>query len=111
MSLDGAWRGWLGGSLGAGLRRAWIIESMMIDMNEAQARTVEQARQVLTGTQALEFRRAEDDEGRYAWIDQVLRRLDYRQLGRAHKGVVLAYPRRRPTRTAGCSCWSTAPDR
>ena len=42
---------------------------MVIDMNEAQVRTLEQLRQVLAGTQALEFRRAEDDEGRYGWIE------------------------------------------
>ena len=46
-----------------------IIERMVIDMNEAQVRTLEQVRQVLEGTQALEFRRAEDDQGRYGWID------------------------------------------
>jgi hypothetical protein len=38
---------------------------MVIDMNEAQVRTLEQVHQVLEGTQALEFRAAEDDEGRY----------------------------------------------
>lgn len=32
---------------------------MVIDMDEAQVRTLEQVRQVVTGTQALEFRRAE----------------------------------------------------
>jgi len=63
-------------------------------MNEAQVRTVEQVRQVLEGTQALEFRAAEDDEGRYGWIDAVLRRLGYRQLQRADRGVVLAYVQR-----------------
>jgi transposase InsO family protein len=68
-----------------------IIEAMVIDMNEAQVRTLQQVRQVLAGTQALEFSRAEDDEGRYAWIEQVLRRLGYRQLGRAERGSVLAY--------------------
>lgn len=41
---------------------------MVIDMNEVQVRTVEQVREVLQGTQALEFRGAQDDEGRYAWI-------------------------------------------
>ena len=46
---------------------------------------------MVAGTQALEFRRAEDDEGRYGWIEQVLRRFEYRQLGRANKGAVLAY--------------------
>jgi len=67
---------------------------MVIDMNEAQVRTLEQVRQVLEGTQSLEFRRAEDDEGRYAWIESVLRRLEYRQLKRCHRGVVLAYLQR-----------------
>jgi transposase InsO family protein len=67
---------------------------MVIDMNEAQVRTVAQVRQVLEGTQSLEFRRAEDDDGRYAWIESVLRRFDYRQLPRAHRGPVLAYLQR-----------------
>ena len=67
---------------------------MVIDMNEAQVRTVEQVRQVLEGTQALEFRAAEDDEGRYRWIDAVLWRLDYRVLRRVDRGVVLAYLQR-----------------
>jgi hypothetical protein len=64
---------------------------MVIDMNEAQVRSLEQVRQVLAGTQSLEFSRAEDDEGRYAWIESVLRRFEYRQLPRAHRGPVLAY--------------------
>ncbi len=67
---------------------------MVIDMNEAQVRTLEQVRQVLEGTQALEFRQAEDDQGRYAWIESVLRRFDYRQLPRAHRGPVLSYLQR-----------------
>ena len=81
----------MGGSRGAGLRVVSIIEAMVIDMNEAQVRTLEQVRLVVAGTQALEFRRAEDDEGRYGWIEQVLRRFEYRRLGRADKGAVLAY--------------------
>ncbi len=59
---------------------------MVIDMNEGQVRTLEQVRQVVAGTQALEFRRAEDDRGRCAWIESVLRRFDYRQLPRAERG-------------------------
>ena len=55
----------MAGSVGAGMRGVSIIEAMVIDMNEAQVRTLEQVRQVVAGTQALEFRRAEDDEGRY----------------------------------------------
>jgi transposase InsO family protein len=67
---------------------------MVIDMNEGQVRTLEQVRQVMAGTQALQFRRAEDDEGRYAWIESVLHRFDYRQLPRPERGPVLAYLQR-----------------
>ena len=67
---------------------------MVIDMNEAQVRTLEQVRQVLAGTQALEFRGAEDDPERYAWIESVLCRFDYRQLPRQQRGPVLAYVQR-----------------
>lgn len=67
---------------------------MVIDMNEAQVRSVEQVCQVLDGTQALQFSAAEDDAGRYAWIEAVLQRLKYRQLGRADRGAVLAYVQR-----------------
>ena len=70
-----------------------IIEAMVIDMDEAQVRTLEQVRQIVAGTQALEFRRPQDDEGRYGWIEQVLRRFGYRQLTRADKGAVLELER------------------
>lgn len=40
---------------GAGMRGVSIIESMVIDMNEAQVRTLEQVQQVVAGTQALEL--------------------------------------------------------
>jgi transposase InsO family protein len=71
-----------------------IIERMVIDMNEAQVCSLEQVRQVLAGTQALEFRQAEDDEGRYAWVESVLGRLNYRVLPRGDRGPVLAYLQR-----------------
>ncbi|MEN3355841.1 MAG: hypothetical protein V7640_3999 [Betaproteobacteria bacterium] len=64
---------------------------MVIDMNEGQVRTLEQLRQGVAGTQALEFRRAEVVEGRYAWIESVLRRFDSRQLPRPERGPVLAH--------------------
>ena len=63
-------------------------------MNESQVRTLEQVRQVLAGTQALEFAPAQGDEGRYAWIEAVLRRLEYRHLKRSERGLVLAYLQR-----------------
>jgi hypothetical protein len=49
-----------------------IIECMVIDMNEVRVRSLAQVRQVLQGTQALQFRRPEDEAGRYAWIESVL---------------------------------------
>ena len=71
-----------------------IIEWMVIDMNEAQVRTLEQVRQVLAGTQALEFQATADDAGRYAWVESVLRRFEYGRLPRADRGPVLAYLQR-----------------
>lgn len=76
------------------MRSESIIDAMVIDMNEAQVRTVEQMRQVLEGTQALEFGRAQDDEGRYSWIEGVLRRVEYRQLPRGDRAPVLSYLQR-----------------
>jgi transposase InsO family protein len=67
---------------------------MVIDMNEAQVRTLEHVRQMLQGTQSLQLRRAENDESRYAWIESVLRRFDYRRLKRCDRGCVLAYVQR-----------------
>jgi len=68
------------------VREVSIIEARVIDMDEAQIRTLKQVRLVVAGTQAPGFRRAEDDEERYGWIEQVLRRFEYRGLGRADKG-------------------------
>ena len=94
MSLEGGPAGWFGARW-AGIRRGVsIIESMVVDMNESQVRTLEQVRQVLEGTQALEFRCEDDDDRRYAWIAQVLERLAYRRLKRAERGTVLAYLQR-----------------
>jgi hypothetical protein len=51
-------------------------------------------RQVLAGTQGMEFQAAVGDEGRYAWIETVLKRFDYPRLARADRGPVLAYLQR-----------------
>ena len=67
---------------------------MVIDLNEAQVRSLTQVREVLAGTQALTFRPAASDEGRYAWIAQVLDRLVYRRLSRADRGLVRIYLQR-----------------
>lgn len=67
---------------------------MVIDMNEARVRTLEQVRQVLAGMQAMAFQAAADDTGRYAWIESVLERFEYRRLPRSDHGPVLAYLQR-----------------
>ena len=72
---------------------------MVIDMNQAQARTLQQVRQVLAGTQVMEFQAAAGDAGRCAWIKTVLKRFDYRRLARADRGLVLACLQR----LSGCS--------
>ena len=94
MSLEAAWDRRFGGWQAARRRGGSIIESMVIDMNEAQVRTLAQVRQVLADTQAMEFQAAADDEGRYAWIESVLRRFEYGRLPRADRGPVLAYLQR-----------------
>lgn len=73
------------------LERVDHHQGMVINMNEAQVRTVEQMREVLCGTQALQFQPSGEDAARYAWIAAVLRRVGYRQLKRAERGIVLAY--------------------
>ena len=95
MSLEGGQSGVPHGRWAAAQRGVSIIEWMVIDMNEAQVKTLEQARQVLEGTRELAFQGAgDDDEQRYGWIGQVLQRFGYRQLGRAERGTVLAYVQR-----------------
>ena len=49
---------------------------------------------MLAGTQALEFRATADDAGRYAWIDSVLGRFEYRRLPCADRAPVLGYLQR-----------------
>ena len=51
-------------------------------------------RQVLAGTQVMEFQAAAGNEDRYAWIETVLKRFDYRHLARADRGPVLVYLQR-----------------
>jgi len=66
MSLESTW-GWRSGDWQAvHWRSGSIIAKMVIDMNEAQVRTLEQVRQVLAGTQAMQFQATADDAGRYA---------------------------------------------
>lgn len=60
-------------------------------MNESQVRTLEQVREVVAGTQALQFSCATNDDARYAWVAGVLKRFAYGRLGRADRGLIRAY--------------------
>jgi transposase InsO family protein len=64
---------------------------MVIDMNDTQLTTVAQLGAFLNGTLTVEFRALDEDGKRYEFIAGVLKRLRYRRLRRADKGVVLRY--------------------
>ena len=80
------------GGLGEGVDRSSCGRG--IDLNEAQVRTIEPMREVLSGTQALQSTALPDDAQRYRWIEGVLRRIRYRTLPRASRVIVLAYLQR-----------------
>ena len=59
-------------------------------MNDGQLQTVEQVRQFLEGSEAVEFRGLTAKE-KYYWIEEVLIRFRYPRLKRAEKGVIRRY--------------------
>jgi len=59
-------------------------------MNDGQLQTVEQVRQFLEGSEAVEFRGLTAKE-KYYWIEEVLIRFRYHRLKRAEKGVIRRY--------------------
>ena len=63
---------------------------MNIIMNDTPIKTLEHVRQFLNGNKAIEFS-IEAKEARYAWIQAMLLRFHYRQLGKAEKGLVLDF--------------------
>jgi len=63
---------------------------MVIDMNEQRLSTVAQLRDFLNGTEEVRFEALGTQE-RYAYVVAVVRRLRYRALKRADKGVVMRY--------------------
>ena len=60
---------------------------MQLMMNDRQLQTVEQVRQFLEGSEAVEFRGL-TIEGKYNWIQEVLIRFEYHFLKRDEKGVI-----------------------
>ena len=64
-------------------------------MDEGRLRTIAQLNAFLAATPHVVFSAASaDDSQRYGFIDRVLGRFGYTQLGKADRGVVLAYLRR-----------------
>jgi len=59
-------------------------------MNDRQLQAVEQVRQFLEGSEAVEFRGLTAKE-KYYWIEEVLIRFRYHRLKRAEKGVIRRY--------------------
>ena len=56
-------------------------------MNDTPIKTLEHVRQFLNGNKTIEFS-IEAKEAHYAWIQAMLLRFHYRQLGKAEKGLV-----------------------
>jgi transposase InsO family protein len=59
-------------------------------MNDRQLQTVEQVRQFLEGSEALEFKGLSAEE-KYKWIETTLVRFSYIRLKKAEKGVIQQY--------------------
>jgi len=59
-------------------------------MNDRKLQTIEQVRQFLRGSEALEFRALSVGE-KYDWIEEVMIRFRYHRLKRAEKGVIRRY--------------------
>ena len=66
---------------------AW---GMRLMMNGRNLQTVEQVKQFLGGSEALEFRALSVGE-KYNWIEEVLIRFSYHRLRRKEKGVIRRY--------------------
>ena len=63
---------------------------MLLIMNDRQLQTVEQVREFLEGSEAVEFRGLRAQE-KYYWIEEVLIRFKYHRLKRGEKGVIRRY--------------------
>jgi transposase InsO family protein len=66
---------------------------MTTNMDDDGITTLDQIRRVLEGSQGIEFKGVGREE-RYRWIEKVVQRFDYFELGRKDKGLVKAYVRR-----------------
>ncbi len=63
---------------------------MVTQMNDSDIWMLEQVRQFLDGTEAVQFH-IEGKAAGYAWMEGTLRRFRYRDLGKTSKGLILRY--------------------
>ena len=63
---------------------------MTIIMDDTQIKTLEEIKSVLGSSKKLLFKGL-SREGKYGWIESVLKRFDYFRLGKKEKGLVKAY--------------------
>jgi len=63
---------------------------MQLIMNDEGLQTIEQVRQFLEGSEAVEFRGVTAKE-KYSWIEEVLIRFRYHRLKRREKGIIRRY--------------------
>lgn len=66
---------------------------MTVDMDDSQITTLEQLEEVMRSSKRLTFKGAKRDE-RYAWMEGVVERFAYFELGKKAKGLVKAYLKR-----------------
>ncbi|MFQ5458858.1 MAG: transposase family protein [Myxococcota bacterium] len=63
---------------------------MTVIMDDTHITTLEQVKEVLGSAQAIAFKGVRREQV-YRWIEGILKRFDYFELGRKHKGLVKAY--------------------
>ena len=63
---------------------------MRLILNDEQLQTIEQAKQFLKGSEAVEFKGLTVEE-KYRWIEEVLIRFKYHRLKRDDKGMMRRY--------------------
>ena len=73
-----------------GLRQLVYDWDMRLIMNDERLQTIEQVRQFLEGSEAVELRDLTVKE-KYYWIEEVLIRFRYHRLKRDEKGVIRRY--------------------
>lgn len=64
---------------------------MVINMNEAQLRTIEEIEAFLAGSAAVVFTAAGDDSERYGFLSRTLSRFDYPRRSKRDRGVLRRY--------------------